>query len=139
MTQSLVVSIDLCRRLGITPLRIKHLAEFFRLILAQHLPRIFFPFFLSKFETFFVKICAQCERYRNLMAGIFEIHCFFGNIAFPLASVKESKKEPTSRSAQALATLHLRASSCSSFVPFTTAAVAVTTQLWPIGRSPVVL
>ena len=33
------------------------------------------------------RLCAHSERYRNLLAGIFEIQTFFGNIEFPLASV----------------------------------------------------
>ena len=41
----------------------------------------------EKFETFFSKICAHSERYRNLLAGIFETPTFFGNIAFPLLPV----------------------------------------------------
>ena len=55
--------------LGISPLRIKHLAEFFS--------GDFFGIF-GKFETFFLKtwICAHSERYRSLMAGIFEIQTF---------------------------------------------------------------
>ena len=44
---------------------------------------IFFGIF-EKFETFFSKICAHGERYRNLLAGIFEILPFYGNIAFSL-------------------------------------------------------
>ena len=47
---------------------------------------IFFGVF-EKFETFFSKICAHSERYRNLLAGIFEILTFYGNIAFPLSPV----------------------------------------------------
>ena len=34
-----------------------------------------------------MKIRAHSERYRNLTAGIFEIKTFFGDIAFPVASV----------------------------------------------------
>ena len=41
----------------------------------------------EKFETFFSKICAHSERYRNLLASIFEILTFCGNIAFPLSPV----------------------------------------------------
>ena len=49
-----------------------------------------FFFFLRLFyslELFFVKMCAHSERYRKLMAGIFKIDIFFGNIVFPLSSV----------------------------------------------------
>ena len=66
----------------------KHLAEFFS---DRSWPKIgsgiiFFGVF-EKFETFFSKICAHSERYRNLLAGIFEIPTFYGNIAFPLSPV----------------------------------------------------
>ena len=47
---------------------------------------IFFGVF-EKFETFFSKICAHSERYRNLLAGIFEIPTFYGHIAFPMSPV----------------------------------------------------
>ena len=66
----------------------KHLAEFFS---GRSWPKtepgiVFFGVF-EKFETFFSKICAHSERYRNLLAGIFEIVTFHGNIAFPLSPV----------------------------------------------------
>ena len=66
----------------------KHLAEFFS---GRSWPKIgpgiiFFGVF-EKFETFFPKICAHGERYRNLLAGIFEILTFYGNIAFPSSPV----------------------------------------------------
>ena len=47
-------------------------------------PGIIFLGFFEKFETFFSKICAHSERYRYILAGIFEIPPFYGNIAFPL-------------------------------------------------------
>ena len=55
--------------------------------MAQDRPRIFFSGFFEKFETFFGRICAHSERYRYLLAGIFEIPTFYGNIAFPLSPV----------------------------------------------------
>ena len=66
----------------------KHLVEFFS---GRSWPKIgpgiiFFGVF-KRFETFFSNICAQSERYRNLLAGIFEIPTFYGNIAFPLSPV----------------------------------------------------
>ena len=75
MAQSLVLPIDVCPELGIPPLQ--HLAEFFS---GRSWPKIgpgmiFFGGF-EKFETFFSKICAHSERYRNLVAGIFEILIF---------------------------------------------------------------
>ena len=65
----------------------QHLAEFFS---GRSWPKIgpgFFFGVFEKFETFFSKICTHSERYRNLLAGIFEILTFYGNIAFPLLTV----------------------------------------------------
>ena len=67
----------------------KHLAELFS---GRSWPKIgpqeliFFGVF-EKFETFFSKICAHSERCRYLLASIFEILTFYGNIAFPLSPV----------------------------------------------------
>ena len=47
---------------------------------------VFFGFFKS-LKLFFLKICAHSERYRNILAGIFAILTFYGNIAFPLSPV----------------------------------------------------
>ena len=55
--------------------------------MAQDRPRKYFFGVFEKFETFFSKICAHSERYRNLLAGIFEILTFNGNIAFLLSPV----------------------------------------------------
>ena len=45
---------------------------------------LFFSGFLESLELFFFfKICAHSKRYRNLVAGIFEIQSFFGNIVLP--------------------------------------------------------
>ena len=68
----------------------QHLAEFFSGCWTNNCPGInifVFLFFSKSLELFFLKICAHRERYRNLMAGIFEIQSFFGNIAFPLSLV----------------------------------------------------
>ena len=66
----------------------KHLAEFFS---GRSRPKIGPGFFFSgvfeKFETFFSKISAHSERYRNLLAGIFEIPTFYGNIVLTLSPV----------------------------------------------------
>ena len=48
---------------------------------------MFFFGVFEKFETFLSKICAHSERYRNTLAGIFEIPTFYGNIAFPSSPV----------------------------------------------------
>ena len=64
----------------------KHSAEFSQVDLGPRSAQV------EKFETFFSKICAHSERYRNLLAGIFEILTFDGNIAFPLSPVSEHQK-----------------------------------------------
>ena len=56
--------------------------------MAQDRPRKYFFRVLFKFETFFSKICTHSERYRNRLAGIFEIINFKGNIAVPLSPVE---------------------------------------------------
>ena len=67
----------------------KHLAEFFSDRSWPKIgPGIFFFGVFERFETFFSKICSHSERYRNLLAGIFEILTFYGNIAFPLSPVQ---------------------------------------------------
>ena len=66
----------------------KRLAEFFSGRSWPKIgPGIIFFGVSEKFETFFSKICAHSERYRNLLAGIFEIPTFYGNIAFPSSPV----------------------------------------------------
>ena len=37
---------------------------------------LFFSLFFFTLKLFFMKICAHSERYRNIMAGIFEIQSF---------------------------------------------------------------
>ena len=64
----------------------KCLAEFFS---GRSWPKIghrsiFFGVF-EKFESFFFEDLCSSERYRNLLAGIFEIPTFYANIAFPLS------------------------------------------------------
>ena len=58
----------------------KHLAAFFS---GRSWPKIGPGIILfgvsEKFETFFSNICAHSERYRNLLADIFEIPTFYGN------------------------------------------------------------
>ena len=71
MTRSSVLSIDLCRGLGISPLRNNHLAELSQADLGPTFAQDFFCVFAESLELFFVKICAHSERSRNLMAGIF--------------------------------------------------------------------
>ena len=66
----------------------QHLAEFFSGRSWPKIgPGIIFLGVFERFETFFSKIRAHSERYRNLLAGIFEIQTFNGNIAFPLSPV----------------------------------------------------
>ena len=55
----------------------KHLAEFFSgRSWPKISPRFFFFGVFEKFETFSFKICAHGERYRNRLAGIYEIPTF---------------------------------------------------------------
>ena len=66
----------------------KHLAELFSgRSWAKIGPGILVFGVFEKFVTVFSKICAHSERYRNLLAAIFEILTFYGNIAFPLSPV----------------------------------------------------
>ena len=88
MAQSLVLAIDDCPGLRISPLRTNISLS---LLSGRSWPKIgpgivFFGVF-EKFESFFSKIFANSERYRNLLAGVFEILTFYGNIAFPLSPV----------------------------------------------------
>ena len=88
MAQSLVLSIDVCRGLGISPLRINIWLSFSQADLGPtSAQECFFLFFFRKFGTFFSNSCAHSERCRGFMVGIFEIQTFFGNIAFPLSPV----------------------------------------------------
>ena len=78
MAQSLVLSIDICRGLGISPLRINVWLSLSQADLgSRSAQELLFTFFFFKFETFFPKICAHSERYRNILAGIFEVRAFF--------------------------------------------------------------
>ena len=67
---------------------LKHLVEIFS---GRSWPKIGPGIILyGVFETFvktISKICAHSERYRNILAGVFEIRTFFGIIAFPLSPV----------------------------------------------------
>ena len=88
-SQPLVLSNGVCRGLGIPPLRINHVAEFFSgLSWPKIWPGIYIYIFLffSKCETFlwrFVLIASGTE----ILWRASLIFYFFGNIAFPLASV----------------------------------------------------
>ena len=67
--------------------------------MAQDLHRNeFFSGFSKSLKLFFAKICAHSERYRNLLAGIFEISTFDGNVAFPLSPVLQSHPQVWDRS-----------------------------------------
>ena len=66
----------------------KYLAEFFSGRSWPKIgPGIIFFGVLEKFESFFSKICAHSERYRNRFAGIFEIRTFYGKKTFLLSPV----------------------------------------------------
>ena len=83
MAQSLRLSIDVCPGLGISPLRTNIWLSFSQ----ADRPRNYFFRGFWKVWNFFSKICAHSERYRHLLAGIFEILTFYRNIAFPLSPV----------------------------------------------------
>ena len=87
---------------------------FLRPFLAQDRPRnYFFRGFWKVFETFFSNICGHSERYRNLLAGIFEILTFYENIAFPLSPVWarnilwRRRETPTEYEVKTTTTIHL--------------------------------
>ena len=62
----------------------------------------FFFGVFEKFETFFSKIFAHSERHRNLLADIFEVLTFYGNIALPLAPVLVAARIPAACTQQQL-------------------------------------
>ena len=88
MAQSLVLSIDVCPGLGISPLRTNIWLSFSQADLGPRSAQELFFSGFSKSLIFFSKICAHSERYRSLLAGIFEILTFYGNIAFPLSPIR---------------------------------------------------
>ena len=81
MTQSLVLSIEVCRGLGISPLRVRHFAELFS---GRYWPNIrpgtvFSVVFPTYGYIFLMEICAhsqRCGKYTNITAGIFDIQSF---------------------------------------------------------------
>ena len=88
MAQSLVLSLDVCPGHGISPLRTNIWLSFSQADLGpRSAQELFFSGFLKSLKPLFSKICAHSERYGNLLAGIFEIPTFYGNIAFPLSPV----------------------------------------------------
>ena len=85
--ESLVLSIDVCRGHGIPPLRINiYLVEFFSGRSWPNIcPGIFCLFFFRRTlvkRTLLEDFCAHSERYKNLLAGIFEIQTFFATSHF---------------------------------------------------------
>ena len=92
MAHSLVLSLDVCPRLGISPLRTNIWLSFSQADLGpRSAQELFFSGFLKSLKRIFSEICADSERYRNLLAGIFQILTFCGNIVFPLSPVSLSK------------------------------------------------
>ena len=77
MAQSVVLSIDVCRGLGISPLRINIWLSFSPADLGPRLAQEFFCSFFFKINVF-SKVGAHSEPYMNLLAGIFEIRTFLG-------------------------------------------------------------
>ena len=67
------MSIDVCPGLEISPLRTNIWLSFSQLNLGpRSAQELFFSGFSKSLKHFFSKICAHSERYRNLLAGIFE-------------------------------------------------------------------
>ena len=82
------LSIDVCPGLGISPLRTNIWLSFSQADLGpRSAQELFFSGFLKSLKLFFRRFCAHSERYKSILAGIFEILTFFGNIAFPLSLV----------------------------------------------------
>ena len=80
MTKPLVLLIDVCRGLGISPLRIKLLAEFSQTDVGPTFAQeLFFRFFFSTLGTFLWRFVLIASGTKILpgMAGIFEIRFFF--------------------------------------------------------------
>ena len=89
MAQSLVLSIDVCRGLGISPLRVNISLSYSQADLGpRSAQELFSGGGLKKFELFFrrfVLIASGTEIFWRVR--IFEILTFDGNIAFPLSPV----------------------------------------------------
>ena len=83
----MVLSIHVCRGLGISPLRINIWLIFSQADLGPKSAQELFLSGFFKSLIFFSKICAYSGRCINILAGIFEIQLFFGNTAFPLSPV----------------------------------------------------
>ena len=88
--------VDLCRGLGISPLRIKSWLSFSQADLGPASAQYcFFSVFFSSLEPLFYEICAHSERYRSLTAGISEFKLFLATSRFhcyrskPLQSILE--------------------------------------------------
>ena len=93
MAQSLVLSIDILQGLGISPLRTNIGLSFSQDDLGRRSDQKLFSFgFFEKFEACFQKICVHIERHRNILAVVFEIQTFYGNIAFPLSPVSAKNR-----------------------------------------------
>ena len=87
MEQSLVLSIDVCPGIGISPLQQIWLG-FLWPILAQDRARNYFVlFFFSSFKHFFRRFVLIANGTEIFRQGIFEIQISYGNIAFPLSPV----------------------------------------------------
>ena len=81
-----------CRSMSVldseSPHSNKHLASISQADLGpRSAQECFYGGFTKSLTLFFSKICAHCEQCINLLAGIFEILTFDGNIAFPLSPV----------------------------------------------------
>ena len=74
MAQSLALSIEFCRGPRISPLEMNFCLRFLRPRSAQN---VFFFGVFETCDTFFSMVCAQSERYINLLSGVFEIRTYF--------------------------------------------------------------
>ena len=83
MAQSLVLSIDVCPGLGISPLRTNIWLRFSQADLGpRSAQELFFSGFLKSLKLFFRRFVLIASGTEIFLAGIFEIRPFFGNIAF---------------------------------------------------------
>ena len=83
MAPSLFLSIDVCRGLGISPLRINIWLGISQADLGpRSAQELLFSGFLRSLKKKISKICAHSERYSNILAGMFEVRFFLATPRF---------------------------------------------------------
>ena len=88
MAQSLVLSMDVCPGLGISPLRTNIRLSFSQADLGpRSAQELFFSVFLKSLKLFFRRFVLTASGTEIFWRVIFEILTFYGNIAFPLSPV----------------------------------------------------